>query len=123
MGICTSKSAYIKPNDQRLQLWEEQFLALQLRKNEILKLFKIYRKIDIDDSGCIEVDDLMIFLNTIEINYALRAFSMFDVKGTGKINFHDFVFSIWNYCTLGISSLGIITFRFEGLKYNRLVYF
>ena len=78
MGSCTSDSASDLYDDKRMSLWEKQFFALKLTKSEIVKLFKEYRKIDLDDSGYIELDDLMVFINTIEISYALRVFSMFD---------------------------------------------
>jgi Ca2+-binding EF-hand superfamily protein len=78
MGSCTSDSASDLYDDKRMTLWEKQFFALKLTKSEIVQLFKEYRKIDLDDSGYIELDDLMVFINTIEISYALRVFSMFD---------------------------------------------
>lgn len=38
-------------------------------------------------------------------------FSIFDDDGSGEIDFHECVLSLWNYCSLNESSL--VTFAFD----------
>ena len=46
-----------------------------------------------------------MFLDVERARFTKRIFSIFDNDKSGQIDFREFVLSIWNYCTLGKSSL------------------
>ena len=46
-----------------------------------------------------------MFLDVERTRFTKRIFSIFDDDKSGQIDFREFVLSIWNYCTLGKSSL------------------
>ena len=106
MGCCLSQSILQKiPAD-----WLEQFEALKLTKSELIKLFKIYRAIDKDLKGSIDLEELLSFLEIERTSFTDRAFLVFDANGSGKIDFREFILSLWNYCTLTKATLDIFTF-------------
>lgn len=90
--------------------WMTQFFALKLTKSELLKFFRIFRRIDVDSTGTIEVEELLNFLDLEYTSFNKRAFSVFDANGSGKVDFREFVLSVWNYCTLTKATLDIFAF-------------
>jgi Ca2+-binding EF-hand superfamily protein len=46
-----------------------------------------------------------MFLDVERTRFTKRIFSIFDDDKSGEIDFREFVLSIWNYCTLGKTSL------------------
>lgn len=90
--------------------WYRQFLALKLSKSEVKQLFKIYRKIDSDNSGSIDIIEMLTYLDIENTTFNQRVFSIFDMNRSGKVDFREFVLSLWNYCTLGNATLDIFTF-------------
>ena len=51
------------------------------------------------------VYQLLMFLDVERTRFTKRIFSIFDDDKSGEIDFREFVLSIWNYCTLGKTSL------------------
>jgi Ca2+-binding EF-hand superfamily protein len=90
--------------------WYRQFVALKLSRSEVKKLFALFRKIDMDRSGSIDVVEMLTFLDIENTSFNQRVFSIFDMNRSGKIDFREFVLSLWNYCTLGNATLDIFTF-------------
>ena len=62
---------------------------------------------DVDDSGCIELVELLVHIDLERTKFTERIFSIFDEDGSGQIDFREFVLSLWNYCTLSNATLGI----------------
>jgi len=60
---------------------------------------------DKDSSGSISVLEMLNFLDVDRTKFTKRVFSTFDADRSGKIDFREFVVTLWNYCTLGRSSL------------------
>ena len=91
-------SSYIKdiPKD-----WQDIFKAMKLRKWEIKRLFDIYNTVDIDRSGSIDVLELLMFLDIERTPFSQRIFEAFDKDGTHRIDFYEFVVSVWKFCALG----------------------
>jgi Ca2+-binding EF-hand superfamily protein len=90
--------------------WFKQFIALKLTRSEIKKLFTIYRKIDSDRSGSVDIIEMLTYLDIENTSFNQRVFSVFDMNRSGRIDFREFVLSLWNYCTLGNATLDIFTF-------------
>jgi Ca2+-binding EF-hand superfamily protein len=72
-------------------------------------MFAIYNKVDSDRSGSIDVVELLTLLDIERTAFTERIFSAFDKDHTGKIDFYEFVVSLWKFCTLGNGSLSKIT--------------
>jgi serine/threonine-protein phosphatase 2B regulatory subunit len=92
------------------QDWLAQFQALKLSRSELTKFLNIYKTIDRDKKGSITLQELLIFLQVEDTSFTNRAFSVFDSNGSGKVDFREFVLSLWNYCTLTKVTLDIFTF-------------
>jgi hypothetical protein len=85
--------------------WLEIFSALKLRKKEMRKLHKVFRNMDLDSDGIVTVGDILSALDIERTKFTERIFAVFDAKHDGRIDFREFVLSLWNYCTLGKASL------------------
>jgi len=70
----------------------------------------IYNKVDADRSGEIDVVELLTLLDIDRTAFTERIFSAFDKDHTGRIDFYEFVVSLWKFCTLGDGSLNVFTF-------------
>mmetsp|Transcript_1741 Transcript_1741/g.2724 ORF Transcript_1741/g.2724 Transcript_1741/m.2724 type:complete len:509 (-) Transcript_1741:189-1715(-) len=86
------------------------FNALGISERDVGRLYGLFTVIDSDGSGCIEIIELLMFLDVERTRFTKRIFSMFDDDNSGEIDFREFVLSIWNYCTLGKTSLIVFAF-------------
>jgi serine/threonine-protein phosphatase 2B regulatory subunit len=94
----------------QFQEWNKTWTALRITKQEIYKLFKKYQKVDLDKGGTIDVVELLTVLDVERTRFTERVFSIFDEDQSGKIDFNEFVLSLWNYCTLTRVTLGMFAF-------------
>lgn len=81
--------------------WLNIFKAMKLRNKEISKLYDIYNTVDADRSGSIDVVELLMFLDIERTLFTERIFQAFDKDHTHRIDFYEFVVSVWKFCTLG----------------------
>ncbi len=99
-------------NDEKRAKWRIQFETLQLKEKEVAKLFKIFSQIDVDQDGGMGLVELLTLVNVERTAFSERVFSIFDENRSGKIDFREFVLSLWNYCTLSPATLGVIEIIF-----------
>jgi Ca2+-binding EF-hand superfamily protein len=104
MGSAASAARSIPPE------WMSIFKTMQFTKAEVNAFYAVFRSVDVDDSGTIEVSELLEFLHIERSLFAQRIFAAFDKDGTGKIDFFEFVVSLWKFCALGKESVGKISF-------------
>lgn len=90
--------------------WMELFIALKLTRSDIRKMYKMYKTVDLDDSGSVDTVELLTLLDIERTRFTEHIFTIFDSDGSGKVDFREFVLSLWNYCTIGPGSLEIFTF-------------
>ena len=83
--------------DPEIRGWRKQFEALQLKRSEVEKLYRIFRKVDADGSGTIELIELLVHIDLERTKFTERIFSIFDEDGSGQIDFREFVVALWNY--------------------------
>jgi Ca2+-binding EF-hand superfamily protein len=86
--------------------WMELFASMKLTKREVAQMYDIFKKVDLDDSGCVDIVELLTLLDVERTVFTEHVFTVFDADGSGKVDFKEFVLSIWNYCTIGTASLG-----------------
>lgn len=118
MGCCGSahyRNIYRKHDMEHL---EETFDALCLRPEDIGVFMRMFKKIDVDKSGQIDVAELLAFLNIDRTQFTQRLFTIFDDDHSGCIDFQEFVLSCWNYCSLSRTSL--LMFSFDLCKHTEL---
>lgn len=109
MGCCCSAygNVYSRPEIAQHQ---ELFDALMLSQLDVGRILKSFDKIDHDRSGTIELAELLAFLDLDKTIFTRRVFQMFDEDGSGLVDFREMVLSLWNYCTLGRTTLPLFTF-------------
>ena len=90
--------------------WLDVFYAMKLKRSEVVRLYRIYEKIDSDKSGSIDVVELLNLLDIERTYVTERMFSAFDKDHTGKIDFYEFVVSLWKFCTLGNGAISVFAF-------------
>jgi hypothetical protein len=93
-------------NTAQFKEWNKQFKVMQLSKNELRKMYKIYVKVDVDKSGTIGLPELLAHIDLERTRFTEKIFSIFDTDKSGEIDFKEFVLSLWNYCTLTKATLG-----------------
>jgi Ca2+-binding EF-hand superfamily protein len=86
------------------------FETLAFKEMDIARMHKAYRVIDNDNSGEIELAELLAYLDLERTRFTKRIFSLFDEDNSGMVNFKEFVLSLWNYCTLTRASLTMFAF-------------
>jgi hypothetical protein len=101
MGAAASSRRSIRPE------WMSIFSTMQFTKYEVNSFHDIFMSVDTDNSGSIDVAELLSFLNIEKSLFSERIFAAFDKDGTGRIDFFEFVVSLWKFCALGKESLGL----------------
>ena len=86
------------------------FEALTLREVDVARIHEIFRLIDQDSSGRIEVWELLEFIKQPRTRFTKRVFACFDEDGSNSVDFREFVIGLWNYCTLGKAALVMFAF-------------
>lgn len=81
------------------------FRAMQFTKPEVHQFYEVFNSVDTDHSGNIDVVELLKFLDIESSIFTERIFAAFDKDGTGKIDFFEFVVSLWKFCALGKESI------------------
>ena len=95
-----------KPARQIPKSWMDLFAAMRLTKVDVAKFHKIFNKIDFNSSGSVDLVELLTLLDVERTRFTEHVFTLFDSDGSGKIDFKEFVLTVWNYCTIGPASLG-----------------
>jgi hypothetical protein len=68
-----------------------------------LEIFKIFCKIDVDESETLEIDECMNYFGGKRTRFTERLFAVLDdVKG---LDYVHFTFTIWSFCTLNVSGV------------------
>jgi Ca2+-binding EF-hand superfamily protein len=93
-------------------------LELGYSRKDIAKLFKFYRLLDIHKSGIITSHAISQSLDLVNLKFAGVVMKLFDVKGNNKINFIDFIVTIWNILTTEESHLATFTFNLLDVQGN-----
>eukprot|EP01036_Dinobryon_divergens_P023759 gene23759-32145_t len=112
-GSSASAGSYSNPKYTALA---EEYRVLELSENELNTFGKLFRRIDLDDSGTISIEELMTALG-MDTVFQKRIFGMFDTDGSGKISFAEMVFAFWDFCTL--SSISFAAFAFSLYDFDR----
>jgi Ca2+-binding EF-hand superfamily protein len=104
-GMSSYPDIYSKNNKGLFEL-KPAFDALKLSENDIGRLYKYFRELDLTDSGTIEVAELEVYMKTESVPFTMRVLKMYDYDNTGQLDFQEFVFMLWNYCTLDRQHFG-----------------
>jgi len=81
-----------------------------LTSGEMRKLWRVFAKIDADQSGEVSLLELLDFLQQDNNGFMSRVFSIFDEDRSGEVCFREFVMTLYNYCTLNKSTLILFAF-------------
>ena len=124
MGTCSAifESSMTNPySNKEIASWRTQFEALDLSQENVIPyiilyqyyyqirtLYNAFRSIDLDKSGDIGIQELLIYLKLDGTKFENRVFAILDDDKSGKVDFREFVFSAWNYCTVVDKSLRMI---------------
>jgi Ca2+-binding EF-hand superfamily protein len=88
----------------------ERFQALGLNPDDVEALHRVFSRIDGDQSGEVDLDEMLDWMDMPRTTFAKKVFSIFDEDCSGEIDFKEFVISMWNYCTMGNSALCLFAF-------------
>lgn len=76
--------------DERLLKWKNDFEKLMLSEFDIRRLYSIFRQIDVDGSGTIEILELLMFLDIESTKFSRQVFSVMDeVSLAHHHHYHD----------------------------------
>lgn len=64
--------------DPRLLNYKNEFERLQLNEFDIRRLYSIFRQIDVDGSGNIDILELLMFLDIERTKFSKQVFSIMD---------------------------------------------
>lgn len=106
MGCAGSNGFEKLMHNKHFPEWSQKFNALQISRNEVRDLYKVFCKADLDGGGTINLLELLTIVDVERTPFTKRVFSIFDDDGSGEIDFGEFVLALWNYCTLSKVALG-----------------
>lgn len=78
-----------------LRKWEEFFQSLTLDEVDIGRLYRVFKKIDKEKRGFLSVMDLIAFLKCDSTPFTERVLSIFDIDGSGIIDFKLLKTVLW----------------------------
>ena len=76
------------------------FEKLGLDRNKGFELFIFFSKVDSDQSGKVSVKEAMDFFGGRVSKYTERVFDVLDIAERDGLAFPEFVFAVWNFCTM-----------------------
>lgn len=106
---CVHTTPIYSTNKNVLTL-KPQFDALMLTEEDVGRLYRVFKRIDMDNSGSVDSAEFLTLMNVERTKFTVRIFSIFDEDKSGKIDFREMVLSLWNYCSLGKASLVMFAF-------------
>eukprot|EP00602_Paraphysomonas_sp_CaronLab_P006278 CAMPEP_0185026646 /NCGR_PEP_ID=MMETSP1103-20130426/10981_1 /TAXON_ID=36769 /ORGANISM="Paraphysomonas bandaiensis, Strain Caron Lab Isolate" /LENGTH=470 /DNA_ID=CAMNT_0027560297 /DNA_START=92 /DNA_END=1504 /DNA_ORIENTATION=+ len=100
----------IYKHNKQVASWRDDFERLMLSEFDIRRLYNIFRRVDMDGSGEIDVTEMLLYLDIENNVFSRQVFSIMDVDGSGQVDFREFVISVWSYATLGDEALYLFCF-------------
>ena len=85
--------------------------SLNLTKKDLLKLRRQYSRIDLDDSGEIDMEEFFAMFKEKPTPYSRALFELTDIDGSGTIEFDEFIQILCSYCVY--SKEDILSFCFD----------
>ena len=61
---------------------------------------QVFVALDANRDGQCDLPEFLQFFELPKDRFTERIFKCMDVSSTGKLDFHDFVVGLWNYCKL-----------------------
>lgn len=111
MGCSSSSEVDAVYNVQYLRgPLKQEFDSLRLSEDDVYALFKVFKKIDVDESGRIGLIEFFHAIRAEQTKFTDRVFSIFDRDGSGGIDFREFVLLSWNYLSVSNASLALFAF-------------
>jgi len=87
------------------------FQSIGLMESHINRLYQIFDKINTSESqDYVDVAELITYLN-LDSSFRDTIYKIFDRYFVGQVNFEEFVFAYWNYCSF--SKENIVRFAFD----------
>lgn len=102
---------FLEDCEEEWEEWEHVFRSINFSKTEFKKLYALFKRVDTDDSGLIDLKELCAYLNIQADVFLCRCFAIFDEDDSGFIDFGEFVLSLWNYCTHTPDSLMLFAYN------------
>lgn len=70
-------------------LWQNDFTAIGLNKNEVYKMRDVFQHLDRDHSGKVSYYELLMHIDVDPTMFTDRMFKMFDRDHSGSIDFRE----------------------------------
>lgn len=109
-NLCVSPYAHVYKHFPGVNKNKELYDALLFSESDLGRLLYVFHKIDVDKGGSIDIAELLAFLDLEKTPWSRRIFTILDEDGNGTIDFREFVVALWNYCSLGRSTLPLFAF-------------
>ena len=87
------------------------FGKLQLDQAVGKKFYKVFRSMDKDKSGSIDIDEFFTKFNIDYSQFSKRVFEVVDVSGDGDLDFGEFFIGLYNYCSYDKSQIARFAFN------------
>ena len=78
---------------------------------EQVYMLTAFGKADRDGSGAMTIDEFLDKIGMPWSHFAEKVFGVFDADDSGEIDFQEWAFAIWNYCTM--TKREIVSFTFD----------
>lgn len=108
MGCGDSRGAY--DEYPFLAKYRNEYNDLGLGEREIGLLYKTFRRADSDHGGSISRSEFLDLYDISSNNFAKKIFRLFDIDSSGNVDFHEFVFTLWFFCTCDKATLAAFAF-------------
>ncbi len=105
MGCSTSKE--VKNFIAELEKHDYFSILIDFNWNPsyLYDIYTLYVILHPDPSKSMNINDIFALFDIEKTSFNLKLWSLFDVNQTGKLNFYEFVITLWNYCTIDESMI------------------
>jgi Ca2+-binding EF-hand superfamily protein len=116
MGSCLSgdatAGAFSGVQQQELLLkFADLRTSMHLNETEFIRMYKYFAEANLNDDGCIQLDEFLVFFGQSKSRFTVRVYDMFRDDNEEGITFKQWVFALWNFCTTDSDALILFGFQ------------
>ncbi len=102
-------------NEASLHMGMEMGMATNFDADEIKRLGKRFKKLDLDNSGSLSVDEFMSLPELQQNPLVQRVIDLFDEDGNGEVDFKEFIQGVGQFSVKG-DKISKLKFAFRSVQ-------
>ncbi|CAK4285512.1 unnamed protein product [Aphanomyces euteiches] len=109
MGAMTSRWMHTMPEYPVGDEMTELFSSLGFSVRDLNQIYHLFNAVNTEGTGAINVHEFLAYFGTLlqlsKTEFTKKTFKLMDKDESGKIDFEEFVLSLWNFCSFHPAAL------------------